>query len=74
MRILLEFLRKLEENNIYYKLNKIRESILVEIAVPSERWEVEFFENGEIQVERFTSNGEITGEESLDLLFNQFSG
>ena len=73
MRILLEFLRKLEENKIYYKLNKIRESILVEIAVPSERWEVEFFENGEIQVERFISNGEITGEDSLDLLFNQFS-
>ena len=73
MRTLLEFLRKLEENKIYYKLNRIRESILVEIAVPGERWEVEFFENGEIQVERFISNGEITGEESLDLLFNQFS-
>ena len=73
METLLDFLNKLEEKKIFYKLSKIRESILVEIAVPSERWEVEFFENGEIQVERFISNGEITGEDSLDLLFNQFS-
>ena len=73
MKSLIQFLSKLEEKKIFYKLNKIRESILVEIAVPGERWEVEFFENGEVQVERFFSDGEISGEESLKLLFSQFS-
>ncbi|MEN6636313.1 MAG: hypothetical protein ABFC56_10705 [Clostridiaceae bacterium] len=73
MKSLMQFLSKLEEKKIFYKLNKIRESILVEIAVPGERWEVEFFENGEVQVERFFSDGEISGEESLKLLFSQFS-
>jgi len=73
VKSLIQFLSKLEEKKIFYKLNKIRESILVEIAVPGERWEVEFFENGEVQVERFFSDGEISGEESLKLLFSQFS-
>ena len=70
---LISFLNNLEEKKIFYKLGKIRESILVEIAVPSERWEVEFFVNGDIQIERFISNGEISGAESLYILFDQFS-
>lgn len=33
-----EFLNLLEENQIYYKLNKVRaEAIMVEVAVPGER-------------------------------------
>ena len=73
MDILIDFLNKLEEKMIFYKLSKIRESILVEIAVPGERWEVEFFADGDVKVERFYGNGEISGKETLDILFNQFS-
>ena len=40
MRNLLSFLESLEANKIYYRLNKIRDSILVEIAVPGQRWEI----------------------------------
>lgn len=43
MRKLIDFLEKLEEKKIYYRLNIIRDSIMVEIAVPGQRWEVEFF-------------------------------
>jgi len=70
---LLDFLDKLDSKNIYYRLNKIRDSILVEIAVPGERWEVEFFADGDIQIERFISTAEIMGESGLEILFQNFS-
>ena len=69
MEKLLSFLDRLEENKIYYRLNKVRDAIMVEVAVPGERWEVEFFEDGRIEVERFISEGEILDEKALDDLF-----
>ena len=72
---LINFLERLENVKIYYRLNKIRDSILVEIAVPGERWEVEFMADDAdgIVVERFKSNGEIFDEKELDVLFRDFS-
>lgn len=69
---LLDFLNKLEEHSIYYRLNKVRDAILVEIAVPGARWEVEFLRDGEIEVEKFISNGEICDGSALDALFDAF--
>jgi hypothetical protein len=48
---------------------------MVQIAVPGERWEVEFFEDGHVEVEVFgrTRDG-LEGEEALARLFEQFSG
>lgn len=73
MRNLINFLDQLEKANIYYCLNKVRDGVMVEIAVPGERWEVEFMRDGEIQVERFLSKGTINGKEELDILFNRFA-
>lgn len=73
MERLIDFLDRLESENIYYRLNKIRDSILVEIAVPGHRWEVEFMRDGDIQVERFMSRGKIEGEAALADLFREFS-
>ena len=73
MKKLINFLNELESRNIYYKLGKVRDAIMVEIAVPGERWEVEFFSDGEIDVERFKTTGEITDEKTLDILFQQHS-
>lgn len=70
MEKLLGFLQKLEDNDIYYRLNKVRDSIMIEIAVPGERWEVEFMEDGDIQVEKFLTDGEIHDESALEELFN----
>jgi len=70
---LISFLEKLEENKIFFKLGKIRDSILVEIAVPGERWEVEFMKNGEIEIEVFKSDGEIFNEKHIEILFRDFS-
>ncbi len=46
---------------------------MVEIAVPGERWEIEFHEYGEIGVERFVSAQGVGGVELLDDLFRRFS-
>ncbi len=69
MKELIEFLERLENENIYYRLNKVRDSVMTEIAVPGERWEVEFFADGHIEIEKFRSDGEILDETALDTLF-----
>ena len=69
---LISFLDILDEKKIYYRLNKIRDSILVEIAVPGQRWEVEFMSNGTIEIEKFLSNGIIYNEKEIDILFRDF--
>ncbi|MCL2048659.1 MAG: hypothetical protein FWG87_08005 [Defluviitaleaceae bacterium] len=70
---LVEFLQRLEERKIYFKLNKIRDSILVEIAVPGQRWEVEFMADGTIEVEKFISTGTIFDHNEIEVLFRDFS-
>ena len=69
MKKLIDFLDKLEEKKIYYKLNKVRDAIMVEIAIPGERWEVEFFADDSVEVEKFISNAEILDEKELEQLF-----
>jgi hypothetical protein len=70
---LLEFLRQLEQHRISYRLEHNRaDAVMVLIAVPGQRWEVEFFEDGQVEVERFVSGGDIQGEELLEDLIREF--
>lgn len=73
MTKLIQFLDELEKSRIYYKLNKIRDSILVEVSVPGQRWEVEFFDDDSIEIEIFKSDGSIFDESMLSMLFKDFS-
>lgn len=69
----LGFLSELDRRKIFFKLTRVRdESIMVEITVPGERWEVEFFGDGRVEVEVFKSPGIIGGEEKLDRLLKDF--
>lgn len=70
---LVEFLKKLEDRNIYYELNKIRDSILIEVSFTGQRWEVEFMEDGSIEIEKFISDGSLFDEQEIDVLFNEWS-
>lgn len=71
---LLAFLERLEELKLHYRLAHVRDSIMVEIAVPGERWEVEFFDNGEVEIERFVSTGVNTiDDEALNRLVVEYS-
>lgn len=70
-----KFLNILDENNIYYRLNKIRpEGIMIEVTVPGERWEIEFMEDGTVEIEKFISDGSFYGKEELKVLLTEFSG
>ncbi|MEH1788713.1 hypothetical protein [Nostoc sp.] len=71
---LVTFLNQLEQERISYTLAHHRdETIMVNVAVVGERWEVEFFEDGSVEVERFVSSGEINGEEVFSDLFAMYS-
>lgn len=65
IRQLLTFLDELEKRQIFYRLDWIREdSVMVEISVPGERWEVEFMSDDwpeGIQIEKFISAGRVSG-------------
>jgi hypothetical protein len=41
--------------------------------VPGQRWEVEFFADGQVEIEIFKSEGNILEESELDRFFKEFS-
>lgn len=69
---ILVFLEQLEARHISYRLNKVRDALMVEIAVPGQRWEVEFFSDGHVEFEICHSTGDIYNETHLLELLEQF--
>lgn len=68
------FLIKLESAHIHYQMTSVRDgAVMVQIAVPGERWEIEFFSNRSPEIEVFRSDGSIEGESALDGLFAKHS-
>jgi hypothetical protein len=66
------FLRKLEEAHIHFTLTSVREgAVMVQVTVPGERWEVEFFPDHEPEIEVFSSDGDVGGADLLDRLFKE---
>lgn len=52
------FCESLSRHRIRYHLDIIRDgSIMVSLAVPGERWEIEFLIDGSVELERFASTG-----------------
>lgn len=71
---LLHLLHQLDEAQITYTLAHHRdEALMVMVAVPGERWEIEFLDDGSVEVERFTSTGEIEAEEALHELLATYT-
>ena len=71
---LLDFLVRLDSERIHYSLGHFRaETIAVQVVVPGERWEVEFFADGTVEIEIFSSVGPagivLDGEDAIDRLF-----
>ena len=44
---------------------------MVSVSIPGERWEVEFMSDGEVEVEIFSTDGEIHDESMFDELFER---
>lgn len=76
MQKFLDFLVELEIRHIHYRLRSVRaEAVMVEIRTPGERWEIEFFADGDVEVETFRSQGGVVGgpeaEEKLAVLLRE---
>jgi len=59
------FLAALDERHASYRLDRVREAIMVIVATPGERWEVEFMDGGSVEVERFRTDGSISDGRAL---------
>ena len=71
---ILNLLRRLETAGIYFELARPRDNaLMVLVTVPGERWEIEYLEDGTIEIEIFRSDGELRGPEVLNDLFSRFS-
>lgn len=69
---LLTFLNQLRAGRIHYRLDQHRDdAIMVEIAIPGERWEVEFLDDGSVEAEVFRSDGAILDASALDQLIRR---
>ena len=68
------FINELRERKIYFELGNVRESaIMCKVDVPGQRWEIEFFENGDVEIEIFKSDGNIYDKEMIQQLYKEFS-
>ena len=57
---LMSFLNDLRAASIHYRISQHRDdALMVEVAVPGERWEVEFLSDGSVEAECFRSDGTI---------------
>jgi hypothetical protein len=76
LKKVLNFLNKLDESGLGYSMEHNREDTLtVLVTVPGERWEVEFHDDGDVEVEVFYSGAEqedLEGEEALERLFTEY--
>jgi len=70
METLLDFLGALDELDVSYVLGHYRrEAITTHVtADPTERWEVEFFDDGTMELERFRSPDERVTAGTVDAL------
>ena len=69
----LALLARLTEFGASFRLREARAgALMVEVSVPGERWEIEFFDDRPIEIERFRSTGAITSAEALSELWSFF--
>jgi hypothetical protein len=69
-----EFCRELDRRHITYDLRIVRdEALMMCVALPGERWEIEFFDDGRIELERFVSQGVVDAPGALAELLARFS-
>ena len=66
------FLRRLEDGRIHFTLTSVREgAVMVQVAVPGQRWEVEFFPDRAVEVEVFHSDGSVGDSSLFEKLFTE---
>jgi|SRR5882724_4082921 len=67
---LLAFLERLDNAKIDYMLEHSRaEALMVLVYSPTGYWEIEFTSDGDIEIERYRSDGRVEDEAIIDQLF-----
>jgi hypothetical protein len=68
-----EFHWALERRHVAHEFRIVRdEALMMSVAVPGERWEIEFFDDGRIELERFVSQGVVESPGALAELLARF--
>jgi hypothetical protein len=63
---LLDLLNRLDAAHIYYKMDHTRpDSVMVDVAVPGWRWEIEFMADGSLDIERYRSHSGVENDPTL---------
>lgn len=71
---LLAFLQRLRDAKIDYTIRHSRDdALMVVVYTPGEYWEIDFVANGDVDIERFRSDGQIQNEAMLEELFALWS-
>jgi len=67
---LLALLERLDEARIPYRMRHSRQDAVMIVAhAPGQYWEIELLEDGEVEIERYRSDGRIDDESVLEELF-----
>jgi hypothetical protein len=69
-----ELIAQLTASKIHFTMTSVREdAIMFLITVPGERWEVEVYPDGHLEIETFGNSSGVLGEAKLADLFERFS-
>ena len=64
-----DLIARLQEAQLHFTLTTVRDdAIMLNVAVPGERWEVEVFADGQIEFERFRSAGDVVAIDAAALV------
>lgn len=73
-RQLLSLLDRLDKLKVPYHLRHSRDDAIMVVAhAPGEYWEIEFLLDGDVDIERYRSDGQIDDESVLQQLFDLWS-
>lgn len=74
LTLVIEFVEKLHKAKIYCSVRCTSyDAISIDVAVPGQRWEIDFLKDGSVDIEIFKSNGNIYDRAKLSELFEKFS-
>src|SRR5437867_3080907 len=67
---LLALLQRLDESRVSYRMEHSRDDAIMVLAyAPGEYWEIEFTADGDVDIERYRSDGRIHEESELQQFF-----
>ena len=73
-RVLFDIIEQLETAKISYTVSKYRyDAVSILAHLPGERWEIDVMEDGDVDFERFVSNGEVVERSVLDECIQRFA-